>query len=834
MKVLPLLAAVGLWISFAESAHAAAPPSRPDRRTQAPTADDAVKNLDEIVFAVRLPYDDGHWYANIGYYCDDQRKAYTGNGRPDAGRLCAWNARTGQLRTLLDARGGSVRDPQVHYDGRKVLFSYRQAGSDYYHLYEINVDGSGLRQITSGEYDDYEPTYLPDGDIVFVSTRCRCWVNCWMTQVGVLYRCDADGKNIRRISHNGEHDNTPWVMPDGRILYMRWEYVDRSQVEFHHLWTMNPDGTGQAIFYGNMHPGVVMIDAKPIPGSRDVLANFSPGHGVNEHRGIATIVSPTSGPDDRASARPLHKPPLVKDPYPLADGSFLAARGKEIVRFDAAGRAQTLFTWPGQGEVHEPRPIASRPREPVIPSRVDWSKPAGRLVLADVYQGRAMQGVRRGEIKKLLVLELLPKQVNFSGGPDLVSWLGTFTLERVLGTVPVEADGSASFEVPACRPVFFVALDEKDLSVKRMHSFTSVMPGETTACVGCHEPRTRTPEAGRLADLTALRRAPSRIQPFEGFPDVLDFNRDIQPILDRHCVACHKPERRDGGVLLTGDLGPQWSHAYFSLLAHLEVADGRNGLGNYPPRTIGSSASPLLKKLEGGHYDVQATSDEWRTVWLWIESGAPYAGSYAALRNEYEQGLAGRATARVFRDGADVLRRRCGTCHALGKPSDERGRPLPFQPNIARNHRGVNRPTGVYERVVLENDPIAKFSANILLNFTRPAKSSLLLGPLAKEAGGYGSCGRVFTTTDDPDYRRLLASIEQGKSDLDSVPRYATPGFRPNRQYVREMKRYGILPASFDPQRDPIDVFQADQAYWRSFWHEPASVGRTATSSASR
>ncbi len=830
MKALPFLAAVGLWISFAESARAVAPPREPTPPLKPPLADDAVKQFDEIVFALRLPYDDGHWYANIGYYCDDQRKAYTGNGQPDAGRLCVWNARTGQVRTLLDARGGSVRDPQVHYDGRKVLFSYRRAGSDYYHLYEIHVDGTGLRQITSGEYDDYEPTYLPDGDIVFVSTRCRCWVNCWMTQVGVLHRCDAQGKNIRRISHNDEHDNTPWVMPDGRILYMRWEYVDRSQVEFHHLWTMNPDGTGQAIFYGNMHPGVVMIDAKPIPGSRDVLANFSPGHGVNEHRGIATLVSPASGPDDRASARPRHKAPLIKDPYPLADGSFLAARGKEIVWFDAAGRARPLFVWPGQGEVHEPRPIASRPREPVIPSRVDWSKPTGRLVLADVYQSRSMRGVRRGEIKKLLVLEILPKQVNFSGGPDLVSWLGTFTLERVLGTVPVEDDGSASFEVPACRPVFFVALDERDLSVKRMHSFTSVMPGETTACVGCHEPRTRTPEAGKLADLAALRRAPSRIRPFEGFPDVLDFNRDIQPILDRHCVECHKPERRDGGVLLTGDLGPHWSHAYFSLLAHLEVADGRNGLGNYPPRTIGSSASPLLQKLEGGHYGVQATPAEWRTVWLWIESGAPYAGSYAALRNEDEQALAGRATARVFRDQAEVLRRRCGTCHALGKPTDERGRPLPFEPNTAHNRRGVDRPIGVHERVVLENDPIAKLSANILLNFTRPAKSSLLLGPLAKEAGGYGSCGRVFAGTDDPDFRRLLASIEQGKSDLDSVPRYATPGFRPNRQYVREMKRYGILPASFDPQSDPIDVFQADQAYWRSFWHEPASLGRTAAS----
>ena len=146
-----------------------------------------------------------------------------------------------------------MRDPQVHYDGGKILFSLRKAGEDYYHLHEIGVDGTGLRQLTSGAFDDYEATYLPDGGIAFVSTRCKRWVNCWMTQVGVIYRCDADGGNIQPLSANTEHDNTPWVMPDGRMLYTRWEYVDRSQVEFHHLWTMNPDGTGASVFYGNMH-----------------------------------------------------------------------------------------------------------------------------------------------------------------------------------------------------------------------------------------------------------------------------------------------------------------------------------------------------------------------------------------------------------------------------------------------------------------------------------------------------------------------------------------------------------------------------------------------------
>lgn len=795
-----------------------------------------MKDIQEVVFALRLPYKDGHWYANIGYYCDDEtHKARAGDGGPDVGKLCKLNLRTGEVKTLVDAPGGSVRDPQLHYDGRKILFSFRKPDTDYYHLYEINVDGSGLRQITDGPFDDYEPCYLPDGDLVFVSTRCRCWVNCWVTQVGVLHRCDASGGNIQRISFNGEHDNTPWVMPDGRVLYMRWEYTDRSQVEFHHLWTVNPDGTNPSIFFGNLHPGIVMLDAKPIPGTDNVLASFSPGHGIRDHKGVATVVSPKAGPDSEPSARELLKA-LIEDPYPVSAHCFLAAREKQIVVIDDTGAIAPLWTHRGEGDVREPRPLVERPREPVIPPRVHEGQPTGRLILADVYNSRNLGGVRRGEIKKLLVLEPLPKQVNFSGGTDLTSWLGTFTLERVLGTVPVEADGSACFEVPANRPVFFVALDDKDLSVKRMHSFTTVRPGETTSCIGCHEQRTHAPDPAKTSDLLAMRRAPSRIEPFEGIPDVLDFTRDIQPILDNHCVECHNYQRHDGRAILAGDLGPHWSHSYFSLLAHRQVSDGRNGLGNYPPRTIGSSASPLLKKLEiagvqtrpalrseGECRGARVSPKEWRTVWMWIESGAPYAGSYAGLRNAEQQDLANAACGKVFGQGNAILNSRCVSCHHEMPFGPDSAMPLPTQASEARKLRGPNRPLGAYERVVAENDPVARFGSSILVNFTHPEFSPLLLGPLAKEAGGWGSCPAVFKDTHDPDYQKLLAAIRNGKA-VWSESRWGEAGFKPNRQYVREMKRYGVLPAMFDLAKDPIDVFETDQAYWRTFWYRPEQV----------
>ncbi len=783
-----------------------------------------MRGVEEIIFCTRLRYDDPHWYANIGYYCDDEnKKAYTGNGRPEVSKLYAWNTRTGQLRTVLDAQGGAIRDPQVHYDGHTILFSYRKAGTDFYHLCEIQADGTGLRQLTAGQCDDYEPAYLPDGGITFVSTRCNRWVNCWMTQVGVMYRCDADGRNVELISANTEHDNTPWVLPDGRILYMRWEYVDRSQVEFHHLWTANPDGTGAMIYYGNMRPNIVMIDAKPIPGTDQVVVSFSPGHGANEHAGIATIVTPQRGPDDPASARPLHKGRLTKDPYAFSIDCFLAARDNEIVLLDGSGKVEVIYTHAGEGQVHEPRPLMPRPRERIIPPRTEPREATGRMVLADVYNGRNLPGVKRGDVKKLLVLESLPKPVNFSGGPDLVSWLGTFTLERVLGTVPVEADGSAFFEAPANRQLFFVALDEHDLSVKRMQSFTDVMPGEIIGCVGCHEPRARTPENRDQGILQALRRAPSKIEAFTGLPDVLDFTRDVQPILDRLCVACHTYEKREGKTILAGDLGPQWSHGFFSMFAQRLVADGRNGLGNQPPRTIGSSASRILKMIDGSHYQAKATPQEWRTLWLWIESGAPYAGTYAALRNEKTQTRAGAAAGGVFREQAAVFQRRCRSCHtAPVREGGEGGIPLPFDYQARRKNKGaLNRPTAVYERIIFEDDPIARFSTSILLNFSRPQLSPLLLGPLAKTAGGFGSCGDVFKDTNDPDYQLLLRAIQKGKTEIEAEPRFATPGFKPNPQYVRELKRFGILSSSFDLAKDTVDVFDADQKYWRSFWYQP-------------
>jgi hypothetical protein len=770
--------------------------------------------IEQVVFVTRLAYDDPHWYANIGYYCDDEnKKAYAGNGKPDESKLYKLNTGTGQVTVLLDSNGGGIRDAQVHYDGRTVLFSYRQAGTDYYNLYEVQADGTGLRRVTHGPYDDFEATYLPGDDIVFVSTRSKRWVGCWMTQVGTLFRCDRKGRNIHPLSFNLEHDNTPTVLPDGRILFTRWEYVDRSQVGYHQLWAMNPDGTNVVAYFGNQQHYPLFIDAKPIPGSDKLLLIDSPGHGRSDHRGHVCTVTSRYGPDDKRGYNRITPKAAFNDPSPIDSTHFLVASHKQILLGTRGGDSVPVLTYRGKANLHEPVPLIVRPRERIVADRTYDGQSTGRMVLANVYSGRNMEGVQPDQIKKLLILEALPKPVNFSGGMDLTSWLGTFMLERVLGTVPVEEDGSAYFEVPAGRAILFVALDADDLSVKRMQSFTNVLPGETLSCVGCHEHRTLTPVSTKSNTLMAVRRPPSKIKPFQGLPDVIDFRKHVQPILDEHCIKCHNFKDRQGQISLTEDLGFCWSIAYYTLLATGQVADGRNGYGGQKPRTIGSSASELMHKIDGSHHDVTLSQGQWRTIWMWLESGAPYAGTYAALRNAEDQRRDG-ATWAVF--ATPGMNQRCRTCHR----QEGKAPPLPLTMSEEQRRKLVRElGTAPHERIVGKDD--FRFSGHVLLNLSRPELSPVLLGPLPKTAGGWGTCPSQFSGKDDVAYRVLLSAISKEKERLANVPRFGTPEFKPNRQYVREMKRFGVLSREFNLSRDAIDVFETDQRYWKLFWYRP-------------
>jgi len=356
-----------------------------------------------------------------------------------------------------------------------------------------------------------------------------------------------------------------------------------------------------------------------------------------------------------------------------------------------------------------------------------------------------------------------------------------------------------------------------------------VEPGETTSCVGCHEQRTET--ILPTGNPQALLRGPSVIKPIADCPDVFDYPRDIQPILDRLCVDCHGYDRSErggpyaGGVILSGDHGPIFSHSFFDMTINGLFSDGRNlPQSNYAPRTLGSSASKILKMIDGSHYGAKATVHEFTMLRLWIEAGATYAGTYAALGCGAIGGY--REDVQVLnvdydwpetRAAAQSMRRRCAGCHQgdLVLPtalSDEHG----------QSYWDAQTPR--------MDDPRLKTARHLVFNLSRPEKSLMLLAPLAKDQGGFGICKPatkdsrkwkgVFTSTADQDYRNILAMCSAGKSSLQTIKRFDMPDFQPLPSYLREMKRFGILPESFDAS-SPVDPYKLDQQYWRSLWHTP-------------
>jgi hypothetical protein len=349
-----------------------------------------------------------------------------------------------------------------------------------------------------------------------------------------------------------------------------------------------------------------------------------------------------------------------------------------------------------------------------------------------------------------------------------------------------------------------------------MQSFMTVKPGETTSCVGCHEPRTQTPVNHGKSTVMALRSGPNKVTPIPGVPEVFDFPRDIQPILDKHCLKCHDYDKRKGGVILTGDHGPMFSHSYVTLTIWRQVTDGRNRpQSNYAPYALGSAASPLMHKIEKHHNDVKLSAHERRMVQLWIDSGAAYPGTYAALGNGMVGGYAENRLNHTDFDwpstkaAADVMKTRCDSCH-----TGNRGLPHALADEIGLSFW---QPSWT--------DPRLRFSRHLMFNLSRPDKSVILLAPLAKEAGGYGMCkikdteNAIFESTDDTGYKAILAMCTDGKAYLEKIKRFDMPGFTPPVAYYREMKRYGVLPKELAANTE-IDIYATDQAYWQSLWYK--------------
>jgi hypothetical protein len=494
------------------------------------------------------------------------------------------------------------------------------------------------------------------------------------------------------------------------------------------------------------------------------------------------------------------------DPHPLNEHELLVSYGGDVGNknrlywLDTRGNRTCI--WEESGELGCFNPLALRPRQrpPVIPPSASPAEFAhvdpvvanivpddsiqGTYLLSDVYQG-LRQTVARGEIKALQIMELVPKTRIHTGG---YAWnisptigRGTFYVRRLIGTVPVEDDGSAYFSAPALRDISFNVLDAEGRVIQKMGSSTHIMPAEQQSCIGCHEHRGHAPPAESIV-AHAARRPPSiPHRPDWGTRGIIDYVHVVQPVWDQHCVRCHGGPRPDGSLDLSGDKTRYFNMSYDMLIDRGLVHHiPQNGADQdlTTPRGNGSLASRLVleRYLEPDHHEVRLSADDFQRVYTWIDANVPYYHTYL-----YTDGDVNGARCRWYDDLSDgwfqrefapVFMRRCFECHQREVDISD----------AWLGRRSVTVTSDVWSDITLMDQglqiesSVATFGPEYRINLTHPEWSQMLTAPLAKEAGGLEFCRTasgepVFRDTTDSDYRAILDALQTGKRMLELNPR---------------------------------------------------------------
>ena len=621
------------------------PPSAavPPRALPTRTADLKMPaDVSQILFVKRRTYSANHYYTE-----------YVNSAWAPGGNLCVLDVKSGAVRELVPEMASGVFERcDLSFDATRVVFAWKKGPQDGYRIYEVKVDGTGLRQLTfppddeaelERKYrvdpgyhhgtDDLSPCYLPDGGIVFVSTRCQFGILCDGPDnftTTVLHRMDGDGKHLIKLSNSSVSETGPSMLPDGRILYTRWEYVDKGAVSVKGLWAMRPDGTASVEVFGNdialpptlnfgwAIPGlsqgyvvmgvphypqnnvgtVIRLDlTKPIR-SREPMTWMTPYVDIRSEGGFHFEDAAGTWDKDAKGVGPL-----FADAYPLSAALFLAAHkpkgtawndpvGYWLYLLDEQGAVREVFRDPAIS-CWRPMPLRPRPVPPVPSSPVNAQLAArgeAACMVADVYHG--LEGVARGTVKYLRVLEQVPRPwaAQYKDCSDeydqqhiVITKDTHLGLKVQHGIVPVESDGSAHFVVPADANIILQALDADGLAVQTERTFVNYRPGEVRACIGCHE----TPESAMKQgyavreDRLAFRREPSRPGPQPGEARgqrALHYPSDVQPLFDRHCVSCHGGEKLAGGLDLRGTPTQKFSASYESLVPERRKGQHDRGL----------------------------------------------------------------------------------------------------------------------------------------------------------------------------------------------------------------------------------------------------------------
>ncbi len=592
----------------------------------------------------------------------------------------------GRLITLYEPPDGRlVNEMDLHFDAGKLMFSMPDSRKKW-QIFEINIDGTNLRQVSPDDQPDVhnlDSCYLPNGQIAYVSTAPFQGVPCNASvDVGMLYIMDSRGKNVRQICFEQDHNFCPTVMADGRILYLRWEYTDTPHVWARFLFTMNPDGTTQREFYGSggYWPNGIFF-ARPVPGHPTKVVGIVTGHHVGRV-GELVIFDPalgrlaTDGVVQRIPGRGQEVQPLIQDkltlntwpkflhPWPLNEKYFLVACKPTptdlwgIYLVDVFDNILLIKEIEGYALL-EPVPLRQTRRPPVIPDRVDLSRKDAIVYLENIYKGPGLRGVPHGSVEKLRLFSYHFAYRRIAGINHRVGADGPWEPKRVLGTVPVEADGSAMFRVPANTPISIQPIDARGNALQLMRSWMTAMPGEIVSCVGCHEKQ----NTGPLNRQTiASRLVPAEIEPWRGPVRGFSFAREVQPVLDKYCISCHNGEpRKDGCQIpnlrgdqnafvvtknsdprvvfvgnkpkdkLFGKYGGVFEPSYIELRRLVRVGGLESDLRLLAPGEFHTNTSELFQMLKKGHYGVKLDPEAWRRLAIWIDLNTPCHGTWREI-----------------------------------------------------------------------------------------------------------------------------------------------------------------------------------------------------------
>ena len=595
---------------------------------------------------------------------------------------------------LIDDPHGMIRDVDVSYDSSRLLFAWKKSDRlDDYHIYELNLSDKNLRQLTSGiGRADYEPVYLPDGDIVFASTRPEQSVPCWYSEISNLYRMNGEGRFVRRLAVDQVHTLYPQVLNDGRICYTRWDYSDRGQNYPHPVFSMDPDGQAQRVYYGgNSWFPNSLLHTRPIPGSTKVLS-IAAGHHTHQH-GKLVMIDVRQGRDEgvgMAFVAPRREVPYervdmamqggdqFRYPFPLSEDDLLVSYRPDwgIKRDNTSQQDENDFAlyWMnldgGREYLHgDPtlgiqRPVAlgHKPSQPIIPDTVDYKKSTGTLYVHDVYQGVGLQGVPRGEAKKLRVVRLNYRAAGIGqtfnrgeGGSSINSspvsiGNGSWDIKEIIGDADIHEDGSVLFEVPANESLYLQVLDARGRVLQTTRTWDTVRPGETKGCVGCHDKGNANYYPFQREPTLAWNHGVQKLQPFHGPTRGFSFAKEIQPILNKNCVDCHNGEipgaidLRDTPVTDATMNKRLWSRSYLNLTEAKQERPGNyqshpeGGFVTWiskmsrptelPPKFSGAIKSPLLQMLNDGHHGVALSEEEYQKLATWMDLLVPFCGTY--------------------------------------------------------------------------------------------------------------------------------------------------------------------------------------------------------------